>query len=96
MEHDGHDVPEEQDHQDRQLEHDGHDDGQDVQQLELQQTNQQLQQLRLQFELLHRQHEDMTLQYRQAEMDIAELSELIRCVYLIKLYTGVRCNIYMM
>ena len=84
MEHDGHNVLEEQERQDRRLEHDGHDDGQDghekyyVQQLELQQTNEQLQQLRLQFELLHRQHDDMTLQYRKAEMDITELSDLIR------------------
>ena len=46
-----------------------------MQQLQLQQTNEQLQQLRLQFELLHRQHDDMTLQYRQAEMDIMELSD---------------------
>ena len=45
MEHDGHDVLEERDHQDRQLEHDGHDDGQDVQQLELQRTKEQLEQL---------------------------------------------------
>ena len=44
-----------------------------VQQLELQQTNEQLQQLRLQFELLHRHHDDMTLQHRQAKMDIMEL-----------------------
>ena len=54
-----------------------------VQQLQLQQTNEQLQQLRLQFELLHRQHDDMTLHHRQAEMDIMELSDLIRYRYYI-------------